>query len=90
DQEYLFSRLKPTDSGSSLPPRKLIQIKAIMDKPHDWGLHQAQECLPFPARFRDLYERFRLDQSIRDLIWQLENGAAPSLANSTLLLHALP
>ncbi len=90
DQEYLFSRLKPTDSGSSLPPRKLLQIKAIMDKPHDWGLHQAQECLPFPARFRDLYERFRLDQSIRDLIWQLENGAAPSLANSTLLLHALP
>lgn len=90
DPEYLFSRLKPTGPGASLPPRKLLQIKSIMDKPHDWGVYQAQECLPFPARFRDLYERFRLDQSIRDLIWQLQNGASPSLENSTVQMHALP
>lgn len=88
--EYLFSRLKPTGPGSSLPPRKLLQIKAIMDFPDDWGVYQAQECLPFPARFRDLYERFRLDQSIRDLNWQLESGASPNIENSTLQMHALP
>ncbi|KAF2410876.1 C-terminal novel E3 ligase, LRR-interacting [Pseudomonas antarctica] len=90
DQEYLFSRLKPTGPGSSLHPRKLVQIKAIMDKPSDWGVYQAQECLPFPARFRDLYERFRLDQSIRDLIWQSENGASPNVENSIVQMHALP
>ncbi len=90
DQDYLFSRLKPTGPGVSLPSRKLVQIKAIMDKPHDWGVYQAEECLPFPARFRDLYERFRLDHSIRDLIWQLESGASPSVENSTLQMHALP
>lgn len=88
--EYLFSRLKPTGPGSSLPARKLLQIKAILDKPDDWGVYQAQECLPFPARFRDLYERFRLDQSIRDLSWQLESGASPNVENSTLQMHALP
>lgn len=90
DQEYLFSRLQPAGPGISLPPRKLVQIKAIMDMPHDWGAYQAQECLPFPARFRDLYERFRLDQSIRDLIWQLESAAFPTVEDSTLQMHALP
>ncbi|MFL1542453.1 NEL-type E3 ubiquitin ligase domain-containing protein [Pseudomonas sp. O39] len=89
-QEYLFSRLKPAGPGPSLHPGKLVQIKAIMDKPHDWGVYQAQECLPFPARFRDLYERFKLDQSIRDFIWQLESGASPSVENSSLQMHALP
>jgi hypothetical protein len=90
DQEYLFSRLNPAGPGPSLHPRKLLQIKAIMDMPHEWGVHQAKECLPFPARFRDLYERFKLDQSIRDLIWQLESGALPSVENSTLQMQALP
>lgn len=90
DQEYLFSRLNPAGPGASLHPRKLVQIKAIMDMPHEWGVYQAEECLPLPARFRDLYERFKLDQSIRDLIWQLESGASPSVENLTLQMHALP
>lgn len=54
------------------------------------GYHLAQECLPFPARFRDLYERFRLEQSIRDLVWLLERGAYLNGPSATTQMHALP
>ncbi len=50
----------------------------------------AQECLPFAARFRDLYERFRLEQSIRDLVWLLERGGYRNGQSATAQMHALP
>ncbi|QLG92186.1 hypothetical protein HZF02_09510 [Pseudomonas yamanorum] len=90
DQNYLFSRLEPASRYTELDSRKLRLVKDIMDKPHRWGYHLAQECLPFPARFRDLYERFRLEQSIRDLIWLLERGVYLNAESATLQMHALP
>ncbi|RUP84723.1 hypothetical protein D8M20_13505, partial [Corynebacterium propinquum] len=90
DQDYLFSRLEPASRHPVLESRKLRLVRDIMDKPHRWGYHLAQECLPFPARFRDLYERFRLDQSIRDLIWLLERGDYLNAESATLPMHALP
>lgn len=90
DQDYLFSRLEPANRHPTLDSRKLRLIKDIMDKPHRWGYHLAQECLPFPARFRDLYERFRLEQSIRDLTWLLERGVYLNGESATLQMHALP
>ncbi|XVO85719.1 NEL-type E3 ubiquitin ligase domain-containing protein [Pseudomonas palleroniana] len=90
DQDYLFSRLEPASRHPVLESRKLRLVRDIMDKPHRWGYHLAQECLPFPARFRDLYERFRLDQSIRDLIWLLERGDYLNAESATLQMHALP
>jgi len=90
DQDYLFSRLEPASRHPTLDARKLRLVKDIMDKPHRWGYHLAQECLPFPARFRDLYERFRLEQSIRDLIWLLERGVYLNAESATLQMHALP
>lgn len=90
DQNYLFSRLEPASRHTELDSRKLRLVKDIMDKPHRWGYHLAQECLPFPARFRDLYERFRLEQSIHDLIWLLERGVYLNTESATLQMHALP
>ncbi len=90
DQDYLFSRLEPASRHTELDSRKLRLVKDIMDKPHRWGYHLAQECLPFPARFRDLYERFRLEQSIHDLIWLLERGVYLNTESATLQMHALP
>lgn len=90
DQDYLFSRLEPSSRHPALESRKLRLVKDIMDKPHRWGYHLAQECLPFPARFRDLYERFRLEQSIRDLVWLLERGAYLNGPSATTQMHALP
>ncbi|CAM3112583.1 Leucine rich repeat-containing protein [Pseudomonas gessardii] len=90
DEMYLFSRLEPASRHPALDLRKLQLVKSIMDKPHRWGYHLAQECLPFPARFRDLYERFRLEQSIRDLIWLLERSVYLNAESATLQMHALP
>ncbi|MBT2374850.1 NEL-type E3 ubiquitin ligase domain-containing protein [Pseudomonas fluorescens] len=90
DQQYLFSRLDPTSRHPRLDSRKLRLITQIMDKPHRWGYHLAEECLPFPASFRDLYERFRLEQSIRDLIWLLERGVYLNAESVALQMHALP
>lgn len=90
DQDYLFSRLEPSSRHPALESRKLRLVKDIIDKPHRWGYHLAQECLPFPARFRDLYERFRLEQSIRDLVWLLERGVYLNGQSATTQMHALP
>ncbi len=90
DEHYLFSRLEPASRHPMLDSRKLRLVKDITEKPHQWGYHLAQECLPFPARFRDLYERFRLEQSIRDLIWLLERGVYLNAESATLQMHALP
>lgn len=90
DHHYLFSRLEPANLHPRLNHRCLLQIADIIDKPYSWGYHLAEECLPFPARFRDLYERFRLDQSIRDLIWLLERGVYLNADSAPLQLHALP
>lgn len=89
DQDYLLSRLEPSSRDPALDSRKLRLVKDIMDKPHHWGYHLAHECLPFPARFRDLYERFRLEQSIRDLIWLLERGVSLNAQSATAQMHAL-
>jgi len=90
DQDYLFSRLEPTSRYPALESRKLRLVRDILDKPYRWGYHLAQECLPFPARFRDLYERFRLEQSIRDLIWLLERGVYLNADSATVQMQALP
>lgn len=90
DQDYLFSRLEPSSRHPALDSRKLRLVKDIIDKPHRWGYHLAHECLPFPARFRDLYERFRLEQSIRDLVWLLERGAYLNGQSAATQMHALP
>lgn len=90
DEGYLFSRLEPASRHPVLDSRKLQLVKSIMDKPHRWGYHLAQECLPFPARFRDLYERFRLEHSIRDLIWLLERSVYLNAESAILQMHALP
>ncbi|OYT79734.1 NEL-type E3 ubiquitin ligase domain-containing protein [Pseudomonas sp. PGPPP2] len=90
DQDYLFSRLEPSSRHPALDSRKLRLVNDIIDKPHRWGYHLAQECLPFAARFRDLYERFRLEQSIRDLVWLLERGGYRNGQSATAQMHALP
>ncbi|SEN05196.1 Leucine rich repeat-containing protein [Pseudomonas sp. ok272] len=90
DQNYLFSRLEPASRHPALDSRKLRLVNDIMGKPYHWAYHLARECLPFPARFRDLYERFRLEQSIRDLIWLLERGVYLNAESATLQMHVLP
>ncbi|WP_421557958.1 NEL-type E3 ubiquitin ligase domain-containing protein [Pseudomonas canadensis] len=90
DPQHVFSRLEPRSHQPVLDSRKLQMVSAIMDKPYGWGSYLAQECLPLPARFRDLFECFKLDQSIRDLIWQLERGVYLNAETATLQMQALP
>ncbi|NMX66819.1 hypothetical protein HBO15_05605 [Pseudomonas sp. WS 5111] len=89
DQDYLFSRLEPGSRHPHLDSRKLRLVSDILDMQPPWAYHLARECLPFPARFRDVYERFRVEQSIRDLIWLLERGVYLNAEHATAQMQAL-
>lgn len=85
---YALTRLAP--DLASVGGHRLTAVQEITQSPlsrlQQWG----RQDLPVSPRFRDLAERFKLEQRIRDCIWHLENEGQPTADDQALLLHALP
>lgn len=74
----------------TLPRRLMTHAQAItgLDLAQARGL--VRENLALPSRFEDCAVRLRLDQNVRDLRWQLEQGHYNEPDTAVTKLHALP
>lgn len=86
--EYILGRLDP--SLKSFTPEQLRQIAAITDMNLSRLQQLARDNLPLPERLRDCAQRMRQNQSIRDLIWQMDHQAPLDATTSHVQMQALP
>lgn len=88
DPVYLLNRLDP--SLADLPTEHLQDIAAITDMSVPRLQQLAKENLPLPERFRDCAVRFKQNQKVRDLLWQMEHREHPEPATGHTQMLALP
>lgn len=86
--EYILGRLDPT--LKSFTPEQLRDIAAITDMNLSRLKQLARDNLPLPERLRDCAQRFRQNQGVRDLVWQMENEAPLDATTSHVQMQALP
>ncbi|PRA31419.1 NEL-type E3 ubiquitin ligase domain-containing protein [Pseudomonas poae] len=86
--DYIFQRLDP--GLGSLPSGHLQDIAAVTDTKLSHLKQLARENSPLSERFRDCAARFKQNQRVRDLRWQLEQDAPLDPTTAWTQLLALP
>lgn len=86
--DYVLGRLDP--SLGTLPAGHLRDIAAITDATLPRLQQIARQNLPLPERLRERALRFRQNQEVRDLIWQMEHQAPLDAATTHVQMLALP
>lgn len=86
--DYILGRLDP--SLSALPAGHLKDIAAITGSTLPRLQQLARQNLPLPERLRDCALRFKQNQGVRDLIWQMEHQAPLDAATTRVQMLALP
>ncbi|WP_455884826.1 NEL-type E3 ubiquitin ligase domain-containing protein [Pseudomonas spelaei] len=85
---YAFERLSP--GVNSLPDGRLAEIiTATHCRLHDLRL-LVEQNQALPSRLRDSVARWRLDQTIRDLLWQLDYHGQGQPSTARVQMTALP
>lgn len=79
-----------TPSLGTLPAGHLRDIAAITDATLPRLQQIARQNLPLPERLRERALRFRQNQEVRDLIWQMEHQAPLDAATTRVQMLALP
>ena len=85
---YVLERLSP--GLRSLPDGRLDEIISTTNSRLPWLRQLAQYNQPLPQRLRDCVMRWRQEQLIRDLAWQLEFQSQPDAGTGTVQMLALP
>ncbi|CAM3112520.1 C-terminal novel E3 ligase, LRR-interacting [Pseudomonas gessardii] len=88
DPDYILVRLDP--SLSSFAAGHLRDIAAITDTALPRLQQLAKQNLPLPERLRECALRFRQNQDVRDLIWQMEHQAPLDASTTRVQMLALP
>lgn len=88
DPDYILQRLDPT--LSALPTGHLRDIAAITDTQLTQLQQLARESRPLSERFRDCAMRFKQNQKVRDLRWQMEHDAPLDTGTAWAQMLALP
>ncbi|AZE68315.1 Leucine rich repeat-containing protein [Pseudomonas synxantha] len=85
---YVLERLSP--GLRSLPDGRLDEIISTTNSRLPWLRQLAQYNQPLPQRLRDCVMRWRQEQLIRDLAWQLEFQNQPDAGTGVVQMLALP
>ncbi|QXH79478.1 NEL-type E3 ubiquitin ligase domain-containing protein [Pseudomonas salmasensis] len=85
---YVLERLAP--GLKSLPEGRLDEIISTTDSQLPWLRQLAQYNQALPQRLHDSVVRWRQEQLIRDLIWQLQFQSHTDPATARLQMLALP
>ncbi|AZE90398.1 NEL-type E3 ubiquitin ligase domain-containing protein [Pseudomonas orientalis] len=85
---YVLERLAP--SLKSLPDGRLDEIITTTNSQLPWLRQLAEHNLALPQRLGDSVARWRQEQLIRDLIWQLQFQSHTAPATARLQMLALP
>lgn len=88
DPDYILQRLDP--SLEALPTGHLQDITAITDTRLAHLQQLVRQNRTLSERFRDCVVRFRQNQKVRDLRWQMEHDAPLDRATAQAQLLALP
>ncbi|SEN05153.1 Leucine rich repeat-containing protein [Pseudomonas sp. ok272] len=88
DADYALRRIDPR--LGNLAPRVMNYARAITGLDLAQAQQLARESRPLPARFEDCVNRFRLDQQVRDLRWQLEQGHYHDPETAVAKMNTLP
>lgn len=86
--DYILARLDP--SLSDFPAGHLRDIAAITDTSLPRLQQLAKQNLPLPERLRECALRFKQNQDVRDLIWQMEHQAPLDASTTRVQMLALP
>lgn len=85
---YILGRINP--ALEIMPAEHLADITTITGMSVTHLRYLAAENRMLPERFRDCVVRFRQNQQIRDLIWELEHQPTPGARTARTQLMALP
>ncbi|MBV4480733.1 NEL-type E3 ubiquitin ligase domain-containing protein [Pseudomonas khavaziana] len=85
---YVLERLAP--GLRSLPDGRLDEIISTTNSRLPWLRQLAKYNLPLPQRLQDSVLRWRQEQLIRDLAWQLEFQSQPDAGTGWVQMLALP
>lgn len=85
---YVLERLAP--GLKSLPEGRLDEIISTTDSQLPWLRQLVEHNQALPQRLRDSVVRWRQEQLIRDLIWQLQFQSHTDPATARLQMLALP
>lgn len=85
---YILKRLSP--SLAALSEGNLLAITTIVDLSVPEMHLLARQNLALPERFRDCVVRFRQNQKVRDLAWQLEHMQQPKVETARTQMLTLP
>lgn len=88
EKSYILTRLNP--SLAALHAEQLKDISTIADLSVPQLQYLAQESLLLPGRFHDGVVRFKQEQKVRDLTWQLEHQEQLDSSTARTQMLALP